>query len=47
MAYAHGPEKFVIRFEHPTAEGAEVLGTNPWIDFTGDAPWLLNDITAN
>ncbi|MEU5029368.1 hypothetical protein [Streptomyces milbemycinicus] len=47
VAYSHGPEKFVIRFEHPTAEGAEVLGTNPWIDFTGDAPRLLTDITAN
>ncbi|MFC9510184.1 hypothetical protein [Streptomyces sp. NPDC057002] len=47
VAYAHGPEKFVIRYEDSTAEGAEVLGTNPWIDFTGDAPRLLNDIKAN
>ncbi|MFI1213017.1 hypothetical protein ACH4UV_36175 [Streptomyces sp. NPDC020802] len=47
VAYAHGPEKFVMRYEDPSAEGAESLGTNPWIDFDGDAPRMLVDVTAN
>ncbi|MCE7002358.1 hypothetical protein LWC34_05860 [Kibdelosporangium philippinense] len=44
VAFAHGPEKFVMRYEHPTAEGADSLGTNPWIDFDGEAPRLLPSV---
>ncbi|WP_329382727.1 hypothetical protein [Streptomyces sp. NBC_01716] len=47
VAYAHGPEKFVMRYEAPSAEGADALGTNPWIDFDGDAPRMLDDVTAS
>jgi hypothetical protein len=47
VAYAHGPEKFVMRYEDPSAEGAEALGTNPWIDFSGDAPRLLDDVAKH
>lgn len=42
VAYAHGPKNFVIRYEDPSIEGAEVLNTNPWIDFSGEAPKLLD-----
>lgn len=38
MAYANGPDKFVMRYEAPGAESAPALGTNPWIDFSGDVP---------
>lgn len=41
VAYAHGPKNFVMRYEEPSVEGAELLGTNSWIDFTGKAPKLL------
>jgi hypothetical protein len=45
VAFAHGPDKFVMRYEHPNAEaeGAELLGTNPWVDFTGEMPRLLDN----
>jgi hypothetical protein len=47
VAFAHGPEKFVMRYEAPNAEGAESLGTNPWVDFNGEAPRLLDEATPN
>lgn len=40
VAYAHGPKHFVMRYEEPSVEGSELLGTNPWIDFSGDVPKL-------
>ncbi len=46
VAYVHGPEKFVMRYEEPSVDGAQALGTNPWIDFSGDAPRLLDEVTA-
>jgi hypothetical protein len=42
VAYAHGPKHFVMRYEEPSIEGAELLGTNPWIDFSGKQPKLLD-----
>lgn len=42
VAYAHGPEKFVMRYEEPSIEGTRLLNTNPWIDFSGDKPRLLD-----
>lgn len=42
VAYAHGPEHFVMRYEEPSVEGSETLGSNPWIDFSDDAPKLLD-----
>ncbi|MCG9733759.1 hypothetical protein [Pseudoalteromonas shioyasakiensis] len=42
VAYAHGPKNFVMRYEEPSVEGAETLGTNSWIDFSGDIPKLLD-----
>lgn len=44
VAYAHGPEKFVIRFEEPTAPYRELLNTNPWVDFSGDEPKLRDKV---
>jgi len=44
VAYAHGPKNFVMRYEEPSVMGAELLNTNPWIDFTGETPKLLKDL---
>lgn len=46
VAYAHGPENFVIRYEDPNVRGAKLLGTNPWIDFSSSPPKLLDQVTA-
>ncbi len=35
-------KNFVMRYEEPSVEGTEVLGTNSWIDFSGDVPKLLD-----
>ncbi|WP_027856498.1 hypothetical protein [Marinobacterium jannaschii] len=42
VAYAHGPDNFVIRYQEPGIEGAELLNTNPWIDFSAETPKLLD-----
>lgn len=44
VAYAHGPESFVIRFDEPTVRHAHLLNTNPWIDFTGVTPKLKDTV---
>ncbi|PXW64440.1 hypothetical protein C7450_101195 [Chelatococcus asaccharovorans] len=41
VAHAHGPQHFVMRYDDPSVAGADVLGTNPWIDFTADRPKLV------
>lgn len=41
IAFAHGPEHFVMRYEDPSVDGAETLNGNPWIDFSGEIPVLL------
>ncbi len=41
VAYAHGPEHFVMRYDAPNVQGAETLGENPWIDFSTTPPQLL------
>ncbi len=40
VAFAHGPQNFVIRYEEPSVEGTNLLNTNPWMDFTGKTPKL-------
>ena len=42
VAYAHGPENFVMRYEEPSVNGTELLGTNSWIDYSGETPKLLD-----
>ncbi|WDE14070.1 hypothetical protein [Thalassomonas haliotis] len=42
VAYAHGPKNFVMRYQEPGVEGAALLGSNAWIDFTGKTPKLLD-----
>lgn len=44
VAFAHGPKKFVMRYEDPGVEFNEWMGKNPWIDFSDDTPKLLEKI---
>jgi hypothetical protein len=44
VAYAHGPERFTIRFDEPTAPHANLLNTNAWVDFSGAIPKLRNKV---
>lgn len=44
VAFAHGPENFVIRFEEPSVPHAELLNTNPWLDFSGETPKLVDKV---
>ncbi len=41
VAYAHGPQHFVMRYQEPSVQGAKTLDDNPWIDFTSEQPKLL------
>ena len=42
IAYAHGPENFVMRYEDSSVEASETLNDNPWIDFNVQPPKLLD-----
>ena len=42
VAYAHGPDQFTIHFDEENLAGSSLVGTNPWIDQSGDAPKLLD-----
>lgn len=42
VAFAHGPEHFVMRYEDPSVDGHESLGDNPWIEFASGRPVLLD-----
>ena len=44
VAYAHGPESFTIRFDEPSVAHAELLDTNPWVDFSGEVPQLFSKV---
>lgn len=47
VAHAHGPKSFVMRYEEPSVNGARLLGTNSWIDFSGESPALLEKARAS
>jgi len=42
VAHAHGPDVFVMRYDALLIEGASILNQNPWIDFSGPRPVLLD-----
>ncbi len=45
VAFAHGPEKFVMRYQDPGVKLDKWMGENPWIDFSNKAaPKLLENI---
>ena len=43
VAFAHGPREFTMRYKAAVPH-AELLGTNPWIDFNGDMPVVLDKV---
>lgn len=43
LAYAHGPKEFVMRYKADVPH-ADLLGTNPWIDYTGTMPKVLDRV---
>lgn len=43
VAFGHGPKEFTMRYEADVPY-AELLGTNPWIDFSGDMPVVLDKV---
>ncbi|MCB1801224.1 MAG: hypothetical protein KDI82_06015 [Gammaproteobacteria bacterium] len=47
VAFAHGPEHFVMRYEDSSVGGYETLGDNPWIDFSKEEPVLLDYTTSD
>lgn len=44
IGYAHGPKNFAVRFEDSKINGSHLLGTNPWVDFSGETPKLKESI---
>ncbi|MDM6891150.1 hypothetical protein QUG40_21170 [Enterobacter cloacae] len=43
VAFGHGPKEFTMRYKADVAH-QELLGTNPWIDFTGSYPVVLDKV---
>ncbi|RMQ47220.1 hypothetical protein ALQ04_01548 [Pseudomonas cichorii] len=43
VAFAHGPKEFTMRYTADVPH-AELLGTNPWIDFSGEMPVVLDQV---
>jgi len=44
VAFAHGPEKFVMRYKDPGVKLDKWMGKNPWIDYSDNTPKLLDVI---
>ncbi|KAF7730137.1 hypothetical protein EC973_002745 [Apophysomyces ossiformis] len=42
VAFGHGAKVFTMRYDAPGIPHAELLGTNPWVDFSGDMPRVLD-----
>ena len=47
VAYAHGPEQFIMRYQDESVDWSETLGGNPWIDFSEKTPLLLSEVPRN
>lgn len=47
VAYAHGPEEFIMYFDEDNIAGSKLNGTNAWVDFSGSAPKLLDTPLSN
>lgn len=44
VAYICGPETWLMRYEAPQIKGGDMLGKNPWVDFSDKQPVLLDVI---
>lgn len=45
VAFAHGPKEFDMLFEDPSIPNADLMDTNPWVDYSGDVPKLLTSVS--
>ncbi|MEQ9872808.1 hypothetical protein ABRP91_02935 [Pectobacterium brasiliense] len=43
VAFGHGPKEFTMRYKADVPH-AQLLGTNPWIDFSGEMPVVLDQV---
>ncbi|MEQ9769273.1 hypothetical protein ABRQ03_00220 [Pectobacterium jejuense] len=43
VAFGHGPKEFTMRYQANVPHG-QLLGTNPWIDFSGEMPVVLDQV---
>ncbi|MCU1788133.1 hypothetical protein CUU54_04560 [Pectobacterium polaris] len=43
VAFGHGPKEFTMRYK-ANVPHAQLLGTNPWIDFSGEMPVVLDQV---
>lgn len=43
VAFGHGPKEFTMRYKADVPH-QKLLGTNPWIDFTGSYPVVLDKV---
>lgn len=43
VAYGHGPKEFTMRYK-ANVPHANLLGTNPWVDFRADMPVVLDKV---
>ena len=43
VAFGHGPSEFTMRYKAPVPY-PELLGTNPWVDFSGAMPVVLDKV---
>ncbi|VWC54664.1 hypothetical protein BLA18110_00122 [Burkholderia lata] len=43
VAYGHGPKAFTMRYQADVPH-ANLLGTNPWVDFSRDMPAVLDKV---
>ncbi|VWB56784.1 hypothetical protein BLA23254_02606 [Burkholderia lata] len=43
VAYGHGPKEFTMRYQADVPH-ANLLGTNPWVDFNRDMPVVLDKV---
>ncbi|WP_250961796.1 hypothetical protein [Pseudomonas sp. CG7] len=43
VAYGHGPKEFTMRYKADVPH-ANLLGTNPWVDFSGKMPVVLDKV---
>lgn len=47
VAYAHGPDQFSLNVDKENLVGSSLLGTNPWVDWSGETPKLLDTPLAD
>ena len=45
VAHVIGPKVWAMRYDDPDQKYSDMLGTNPWVDYSTNPPMLLNTIS--